>query len=103
MDAIQTKAYTIFLKELKKQGVILSAFVDSQSSLSVEEAEREELRMVLHRIKGAAGFFDLMTLKSVAEEAENLVREKGTIERSSLILRVSSVVKEIRKALSKGF
>lgn len=72
MDSLQTKAYGIFHSEILKQLVTLQGVFSSDNTVSVEQLEAAKI--VLHRIKGGAGFFGLDRLGAAAGKFEELTK-----------------------------
>ncbi len=71
MDPFQTKAYPIFVSEVKKHFAKLSEVFSLADSPSEEVFK--ECRIAAHRIKGGAGFFGLEELGKSAANLEQLL------------------------------
>ena len=84
MDPFQTKAYPIFVSEVRKHLAKLSE-VFASVEVPPEEVLKES-RIAAHRIKGGAGFFGLEDLgKSAANLEQLLLVPKISREHLSLV------------------
>ena len=64
----ETKAYPLFLEELRS---VQNKFTDLRGQIrSIKAEQAEDLRMLSHRIKGSSGFFGYETLLVTADKLE---------------------------------
>jgi chemotaxis protein histidine kinase CheA len=95
MDAIQTKAFVIFLEELETQRALFARY--AQEPLVLDRIE--ELRILMHRIKGGAGFFELDELQRIAGRGEEAAKNGDTQELASVLHQIVLVIHDVRVTL----
>ena len=78
MDSIETKAYSIFVSEVKRHIEGLEGLFSRTGANT--EAELKEARISAHRLKGGAGFFGLTALGEVAATLEVAIEKYSPSE-----------------------
>lgn len=91
------KAYSLFYHEAVRQTAAGRAFLES-GQCTIEQWE--QLRGEFHRLRGAAGFFQLVEVRRVASELEQLCRcaaEGQEVPRARLEQLVSQLEKAVQE------
>jgi HPt (histidine-containing phosphotransfer) domain-containing protein len=89
--------------------IILRAFVDEtfkvlkRISLLLEQTEKGELELLLHKLKGSSGNVRATSMMEMAISAEKLCKEGNTDEIKHILLKMHEIIEIMDQFLPKDF